>query len=166
MTGTRCILDAQIAVGGTLTAWGQQHDPLTLAPTSARSYELTSITALESALILDYLMGDASPSDRVVRAVYAGTDWLNAVPLHDLSYTGYQLKKTPGAPPLWGRLYEIGSNRVIMANRDGVKLYDWDKLTDRRAGYAWYTTRPAETLGTFMHWSQLHPRPTSSHAIR
>ena len=38
---------------------------------------------------------------------------------------------------------------MIMANRDGVKLYDWNKLTDRRSGYAWYTTRPAETLATF-----------------
>lgn len=164
--GTACILDAQISVHGTLTAWGQQHDPLTLAPTSARSYELTSITALESALILEYLMGDPSPSDRVVRAVYAGTDWLTAVPVHDLSYAGYQLKRQAGAPPLWGRLYEIGSNRVIMANRDGVKLYDWDKLTDRRAGYGWYTARPAETLAMFTRWSRLHPRPASSPAIR
>jgi len=165
-TGTSCILDAQIAVHGTLTAWGQQHDPLTLAPTSARSYELTSITALESALLLEYLMSDPSPSDRMIRAVYAGTDWLNAVPLHDLRYAGYQLKKEAGAPPLWGRLYEIGSNRVIMANRDGVKLYDWDKLTDRRAGYGWYTTRPAETLTMFNHWSRSHPRPAASPAVR
>ena len=33
-----------------------------------------------------------------------------------------------------------------MANRDGVKLYDWNKLTDRRSGYGWYTTKPAATL--------------------
>ena len=41
-----------------------------------------------------------------------------------------------------------------MANRDGVKLYDWNKLTDRRSGYAWYTTKPAETLATFKRWSR------------
>jgi hypothetical protein len=46
-----------------------------------------------------------------------------------------------------------------MANRDGVKLYDWNKLTDRRAGYGWYTTKPAETLATFATWSATHPRP-------
>ena len=34
-------------------------------------------------------MADLSPSDRVVRSVYAGTDWLNAVPLHD------QLRRIP-----------------------------------------------------------------------
>jgi len=45
-----------------------------------------------------------------------------------------------------------------MANRDGVKLYDWNKLTDRRSGYAWYTTKPAETLAAFKSWSRANPR--------
>ncbi len=40
-----CILRAQVKVDGKLTVWGQQHDPVTLAPTSARSYELTSLRA-------------------------------------------------------------------------------------------------------------------------
>ena len=43
-----------------------------------------------------------------------------------------------------GTPLRIGTNRVIMANRDGVKLYDWNKLTDRRSGYGWYTTRPRQ----------------------
>jgi PelA/Pel-15E family pectate lyase len=157
--GIDCILNAQVRVGGTLTAWGQQHDPLTLEPTSARSYELTSLTALESAEIVDYLMSLSSPSDRVVRSVYAATDWLRAVPLHGLVYDHYTLTSSPNAPPLWGRLYEIGTNRVIMANRDGAKLYDWNRLTDRRSGYGWYTTKPAETLATFADWAKTHPRP-------
>ncbi|MEP6491484.1 MAG: pectate lyase [bacterium] len=160
--GTECILDAQVSVRGTLAAWGQQHDPISLHATSARSYELTSLTALESALILEYLMTDPSPSDRVVRAVYAGVQWLKAVPLHGLHYADYRLTKQTDAPPLWGRLYEIGTNRVIMANRDGVKLYDWDKLTDRRSGYGWYTTKPAEALAAFAPWSRAHPRKGAS----
>jgi PelA/Pel-15E family pectate lyase len=157
--GDQCILSTQIRVNRVLTAWGQQHDPLTLAPTSARSYELTSLTALESAEIVDYLMSISVPPERVVDAVYAATDWLRAVTLHGLAYDHYQLTTSPNAPTLWGRLYEIGTNRVIMANRDGVKLYDWNKLTDRRSGYGWYTTKPAETLATFAEWSKTHPRP-------
>jgi hypothetical protein len=39
-----------------------------------------------------------------------------------------------------------------------VKLYDWDKLTDRRSGYGWYTRKPAETLTAFASWSKTHPR--------
>lgn len=159
VAGIDCILNAQVTVNGKLTAWGQQHDPLTLAPTSARSYELTSLTALESAEIVDYLVSISDPSDRIVRAVYAATDWLAAVPVHGLSYARYELTKSPNAPPLWGRLYEVGTNRVIMANRDGEKLYDWNKLTDRRSGYGWYTTKPAETLATFAMWSASHRRP-------
>ncbi|MGH7617098.1 MAG: pectate lyase [Gemmatimonadaceae bacterium] len=157
--GLDCIVNAQVVVNGTLTAWGQQHDPLTLAPTSARSYELTSITALESAEIVDYLMSLESPSSRVASAVYAATDWLRAVPIHGYTYARYELKPSAAAPPLWGRLYEIGTNRVIMANRDGIKLYDWNKLTDRRSGYGWYTTKPADTLARFTTWSASHPRP-------
>jgi PelA/Pel-15E family pectate lyase len=156
--GINCILDAQTRVSGKLTAWGQQHDPLTLQPTSARSYELTSLASLESAGIVDLLMTIASPSDRVVKAVYATAEWLQSVPISGFSYEHYELKKHSGAGPLWGRLYEIGTNRVIMANRDGIKLYDWNKLTDRRAGYGWYTTKPAETLAAFKIWSRSHPR--------
>jgi PelA/Pel-15E family pectate lyase len=156
--GIDCIVNAQVRAGGRLTAWGQQHDPLTLEPTSARSYELASLASLESAFIVDFLMSQSSPSEQVLRAVYAAVDWLRAVPISGFRYAGYQLTKDPSAPSLWGRLYEIKTNRVIMANRDGVKLYDWNKLTDRRSGYGWYTTKPAETLATFEQWSRLHPR--------
>jgi PelA/Pel-15E family pectate lyase len=93
-----------------------------------------------------------------VRAVYSAVDWLESVATSGYTYTAYELKKQAGAGPIWGRLYEIGTNRVIMANRDGVKLYDWNKLTDRRSGYAWYTTKPVETLATFKQWSRAHPR--------
>ena len=154
--GVACIVDAQVRVGTTLTAWGQQHDPLTLAPTSARSYELTSLASLESAAILDLLMSVPSPSDAVVRAIRSAAAWLAAVPIRGYTYENYHLTARPGAGPLWGRLYQIGTNRIIMANRDGATLYDWNKLTDRRTGYGWYTTAPAATLARFAVWSKAH----------
>jgi PelA/Pel-15E family pectate lyase len=155
--GLACLLASQVVVGGKRTIWGQQHDPLTLAPVSARTYELTSLAARESAAVLDYLMTLPAPNQRVVEAVYSGAEWLRGRPLHGLRYERSVLTNDASAPPLWGRLYEIGTNRVIMANRDGVKLYDWDKLTDRRSGYSWYTTAPAQTLVTFDKWSRQHP---------
>jgi len=156
--GLECILDAQVRVAGKLTAWGQQHDPLTLEPTSARSYELASLASLEGAVIVDLLMTLPDPSDRVVRAVHAAADWLEPLAMHGHSYANYVLSKHDGAGPLWGRLYEIGTNRVVMANRDGIKLYDWNKLTDRRSGYSWYTAKPGATLAAFELWAKTHPR--------
>ena len=98
------------------------------------------------------------PATRVIDAVYGATEWLAAVPIYGFSYENYELRTRDGAGPLWGRLYEIGTNRVIVANRDGIKLYDWDKLTDRRSGYGWYTTNPAATLAAFKRWAETHPR--------
>jgi len=155
--GVDCILAAQVRVDGKLTAWGQQHDPLTLEPTSARSYELTSLSAQESASIADFLMTLPSPNERAVRAVQSAVAWLQARSVRGYSYAKYELKSDPNGVPLWGRLYEIGTNRVIMANRDGIKLYDWNKLTDRRSGYAWYTIRPTSTLAAYVAWSKTHP---------
>ena len=155
--GIACLLATQVVVRGKRTIWGQQHDPLTLEPVSARMYELTSLASLESAGVLDFLMTLPNPNQRIVEAVHAGVDWLRARPLHGVRYEGYALTRDAKAPPLWGRLYEIGTDSVIMANRDGVKLYDWNKLTDRRSGYSWYTTAPAQTLATFDKWSRQHP---------
>jgi PelA/Pel-15E family pectate lyase len=155
--GVECILDAQVKLNGKLTIWGQQHDPLTLEPTSARSYEPASLAALESVSIVDFLMSVPSPSDRLVKSVTAAVTWMQGAAINGYRYDVYDLKKDPTAGPLWGRLYELGTNRIIMANRDGTTLYDWNKLTDRRTGYRWYTTAPAEVIAKFERWSV--PRP-------
>jgi PelA/Pel-15E family pectate lyase len=155
--GIACLLATQVVVAGRRTIWGQQHDPLTLAPVAARTYELTSLASRESSGVLDFLMTLPSANQRIVEAVYAGAQWLKDRPLYGLRYEGYVLTRDAKAPPLWGRLYEIGTDSIIMANRDGVKLYDWNKLTDRRSGYGWYTTAPAQTLATFDKWSRQHP---------
>ena len=157
--GLECVLRAQVVVDGKRTVWGQQHDPLTLAPTSARSYELTSLTGSESVGVVDYLMRLPRPSARVVAAVHAAADWYRATVIHDHVYDATQTYRAePGAPPLWARLYEIGTNRPIFSNRDGVLLYDWDRLTDRRRGYGWFTTAPAEMLARYDAWAKSHPR--------
>lgn len=158
--GIDCILATQVREHGRPTVWGQQHDPLTLQPASARSYELTSLSGLESAQIVDFLMELPSPSPRVVRAVHDAAAWFTAHALSGLRYEHYQLIADPAAPPIWGRLYELGTDRVIMANRDGVKRYDWNQLTDRRSGYGWYTTYPASMLERYAAWAKHHPLPS------
>src|SRR5262249_13770473 len=60
--GIQCLLATQIAVNGTRTVWGQQHDALTLAPCSARNYEMPSASSAESAEVMLFLMKEANPS--------------------------------------------------------------------------------------------------------
>ena len=55
--------------------------------------------------------------------------------------------KDPTAPPLWARFYEIGTNRPIFADRDGVARHDLAEIGyERRNGYAWHGTWPQRLL--------------------
>jgi PelA/Pel-15E family pectate lyase len=153
--GIDCVVKAQYRDHGRLTVWGQQHDPLTLSPTSARSYELTSLTAQESANLLRFLMSQRYPSPEVVTSVNAAAEWLKANAEYGHTYdfaTG--LHDSAGAGPIWARMYEIGTNRPIFSDRNGIKLYDWNQLNDRRHGYGWYTYAPASALKQYEKWSR------------
>lgn len=157
--GIECVLDAQVKVDGKLTAWGQQHDPLSLQPTSARSYELTSLTAQESANLLRFLMRQRPVTPRLSVSIQAAAEWLKAVTLSGYTYdfeTGRH--DSPGAGPIWARMYEIGTNRPIFSDRNGIKLYDWNLLKDRRLGYAWYTYAPALALRQYEGWLRRNAR--------
>jgi len=156
--GVECIVASQVVVDGVRTAWGQQHDPITLAPIAARSYELVGLSGKESANLLDFLMALPAPDARVQAAVHAAAAWFRQTALQGLRYD-YQtgLRAEAGAPPVWARLAELGTNRAIFSNRDGVKLYDWNQLTDRRSGYAWYSYEPASALRRYERWARTHP---------
>jgi PelA/Pel-15E family pectate lyase len=157
--GVGCVLATQVRVGGVLTVWAQQHDALTLRPVAARSYELAGLCGRESAGVTAYLMSLPAPDARVVEAVHAAVAWfrLNQITGHDYdAQNGFRV--APGAGPLWARLYEIETGRPIFSNRDGIKRYDWNELTDRRHGYGWYTKEPAEVLAAYDAWAARHPR--------
>lgn len=153
--GIDCVLDAQFVVNGKPTVWGQQHDPLTLAPTSARSYELTSLTAQESANLMRFLMKQKNPSARLKASINGAAAWLESHKLSGYTYdfeTG--LHVAPGQGPIWARMYEIGTDKPIFSDRNGIKLYDWDQLKDRRLGYAWYTYAPVLALRQYESWAR------------
>lgn len=153
-----CLLAAQARVNAHLTIWPQQADPLTLAPSRARSYEHPSLTAKESVPILLFLMAIDRPDPKVVRAVHAARDYLQNHAILGLSYDRYVVQSQAGAGPLWARMYEIGTDRPIFSNRDGIVLYDWNRLTDRREGYGWYTDAPLAFLARYDAWARAHPR--------
>lgn len=156
--GTKCVIATQVVADGRRSAWGAQYDPLTLRPIGARAYEHATLDAQESARIVEFLLSLESPGAPVVEAVHAAAAWLRAVAVQGYEYRDGELIAKEGAGPVWARFYEIGTNRPVFSNRDGVVRYRWSDLeAERRTGYAWYTRRPQSVLRKYAAWARQHP---------
>ncbi|HEX8431515.1 MAG TPA: pectate lyase, partial [Longimicrobium sp.] len=157
--GIGCVLASQVVVNGKPTVWGAQHDPLTLAPTNARAYEHASLSGGESVDLMELLMGLPSPDARVVAAVHGAAAWFRATAINGFAYESKgELTPRAGAGPIWARFYEIGTNRPIFSDRDGVIRYNWSELgTERRYGYNWYTADAARALRRYDTWAGRNP---------
>lgn len=159
------ILASQIVSGGQRAGWGQQHDPLTLAPVGARNFEPASLSSNESASLLRLLMRLPSPEPRVVEAVHGGVAWLQAAALRDVEWSaatetdGRRLAAKPGAGPLWSRFYDIETMRPIFGDRDKTVHDDVNAISaERRNGYSWFGTGPAAAIRDYAAWAAAHPR--------
>jgi len=147
-----------VRMHGHLTAWAAQYTRDTLQPATARTYELPSIDSDVSAAVLRFLMGIEHPSQRIIRSVNAGVRYLNKVKLTGIDWKqvsapdaphGYDrvVIKNPNARPIWGRFYEIGTNRPIFSGRDGAKKYKVSQIEyERRTNYGWYDRAPLSIL--------------------
>jgi PelA/Pel-15E family pectate lyase len=160
--GLKCIVATQVREGldaGVPTIWAQQNDPLTREAAPARRYELAGLASRESANLVAYLMTLPSPPADVAEAVYAAADWFGKHAIKGYDYDAkHGLRANPNGGPIWARLTELDTARPIFSNRDGVKRYDWNELTDRRYGYTWYCHEPAAVLATYSTWAKQHPR--------
>lgn len=59
------------------------------------------------------------------------------------------------APPIWARMYELGTNRPLFCNRDKKPVYSLAEVDrERRAGYTWYSYVPAEVLAKYPEWQK------------
>ena len=162
--GLHCILATQIIVQGRRTVWCQQHDSLTLAPTSARNYEMPSQSSGESAGLVLFLMELPNPSPEVVTAVHAAAAWFQKTVLQGVIFkpapddSGRRLVAAPGATPLWPRYAEIGSDRPLFGDRDKTIHDDVNQISkERRNGYAWFGDGPKRALNHYRTWAQAHP---------
>jgi PelA/Pel-15E family pectate lyase len=164
--GLDCLLASQIKVQGRRTVWCQQHDCITLAPCSARAYEMPAQATGESAGILTYLMSLPTPSPAVVAAVQAAAGWLSRTALHDIAFKpapgggGRQVIAVPGAGPIWARYYEIGTDRPVFGDRDRSIHDDVSEISaERRNGYAWFGDGPKRALDHYRKWAATHGVP-------
>ncbi len=156
--GVACILKCQIVVNGKKTAWCAQHDEKTLEPRPARSYEKASLSGSESVGVVDYLMRIEPPRPEIIESVQAAVAWFEKAKVTGIRQIRKPAPGTPKgydkiviqdaeAPPIWGRFYEIGTNRPIFCSRDGIIRYQLAEISyERRNGYSWYTDRPRDLL--------------------
>lgn len=160
--GLECILATQIVSGGGLKVWPQQADPLTLAPVSARNYELPANCAPESTGILMLLMDLPHPTAAEQRSIRAATAWLRKTAIYGQSYertaAGRDLAPAPGAGPIWARYYQIGTDLPIFGDRDkSIHDHVSELSRERRNGYNWFNSEPQRVLDRFAEWNKEHP---------
>ena len=161
--GVDCIVASQIVVNGRRTVWCQQHDALTLAPCSARNYEMPSQSGSESDDVALFLMSLPDPSPTVVASVHAATEWFKKVTIHGFAYrnvpsSGRSLVADEKAEPLWARYYEIGSDRPLFGDRDKSIHDDVSEISaERRNGYQWFNTGATRMLERYAEWAKTQP---------
>jgi PelA/Pel-15E family pectate lyase len=156
--GVECILKTQVEVNGKLTAWGAQHDEVTLKPAAARKFEPVSLASKESVGIVRFLMSVEQPDARIVKAVDSAIEWFKSAQLSGIRWIEKRDPKQPGgfertvvkdeaAPPIWARFYEIGTNRPVFEGRDNIVRYSVAEIEpERRNGYGWYTDLPSKLI--------------------
>lgn len=160
------ILAMQIRVNGRLALWAQQHDPLTLAPGSARNYEPPALASSESAHALEFLMNLPQPSPQVVQAVRAGAAMLRELAVRDQAFVkvdgARRLVEQPGAGPIWSRYYDPVTLKPVFGDRDKSLHDDVNDISaERRNGYSWWGTWPVKTLQAYETWAARWVKPGS-----
>lgn len=150
------ILGAQVVVDGKKTIWPQQVDALTLAPISARNYEMRSLAGAESAEVLLFLMRQPNPTPEIKAAIDAGVSWLKSHAIYDKAFTkvsveeGRKLIDKPGAGPIWSRNYDIQTGKPIFGDRDKSIHDDVNNISQgRRNGYSWYNAAPKKAIDAY-----------------
>ena len=163
--GIDCILKTQYKQHGVLTSWCAQYDENTFEPAKARSYELPSLSGKESANLVLLLMSLNHPSPEVIKAVNSAVAWFKKVKITGLrrvrvfndkgKVINKKVIQDADAPPLWARFMELDDNTPFFCDRDGIKKYALSEIgSERRNGYAWYTTEPSEMLKKYEAWSK------------
>ncbi len=99
-----------------------------------------------------------SPSPQIIDAVEGAVAWFREAELHGIRVeirpdkkspkgTNKVVVKDPGALPMWARFYEIGTNRPIFSDRDGIPKRELSEIGyERRNGYAWLGYWPQRLL--------------------
>jgi len=167
--GLELLLKAQIRVSGERTVWAQQHDPMTLKPTAGRNYEMAAACSSESSEILIFLMSLPDPDRATIASVHAAAGWFGKTRITGKEFSnsgpeGRTLHDNPSGGPIWARYYEVGTDRPLFGDRDKTIHDNVNEISrERRKGYGWFGTRPANALELYAAWARRYPNPGSPH---
>lgn len=146
--GIDCLLKTQIVQDGRKTVWCSQFDPINLQPSNARKMEPATLSGLESARTLKFLMSLADPTPEIVACVESGLKWFE-----DAKITGMGTKEVDGktiyvADPAstevrWARFYDLKTSKPVFPGRDGVLYETFEAMAAKNTlGYDFYTSQP------------------------
>jgi PelA/Pel-15E family pectate lyase len=151
--GVACVVAAQVPVNGRATVWCAQHDPLTLEPTQARAFEPASLSGVESAHLIEFLMRIPNPSPDVIASIEAGLVWLDAVRVEGLAKvkengrTIYVADES-SADVYWARFYDLATGRPMFPGKDGIVYQSFEEMAaaNKKLGYDYYSTQPGSIV--------------------
>jgi PelA/Pel-15E family pectate lyase len=152
--GLSCVLKTQVVQDGKMTVWCGQHDALTLQPASARKMEPATLSGLESAGSLKFLMALTNPTPEIVASIESGLKWFEAAKITGQMKTNANGKMVfepsgTGGEVRWARFYDLKTSKPVFPGRDGI-LYDTFTAmsVQNNLGYDYYTSRPGSTVTT------------------
>jgi hypothetical protein len=106
------------------SSWAQQYNTA-MEPAWARAFEPPAVCSAESVGVIRTLIelyvetGD----EKYLAPIPPAIDWF---------------RRSEIRPGVWARLYELGTNRPIYGDRDGLIHYTLEELSEeRRTGYSW-----------------------------
>jgi len=151
--GVACVLEAQVVVDGRKTVWCAQHDPLTLEPTPARAFEPASLSGVESAHLVKFLMGIPRPSPEVIACIEAGLAWLESAELKGLAKVKRDgrtiyVADASSADVYWARFYDLASGKPMFPGKNGIVYGSFEEMAaaNDKLGYDYYSTQPGSIV--------------------
>jgi PelA/Pel-15E family pectate lyase len=151
--GVACVLAAQVVVDGRRTVWCAQHDPLTLAPTPARAFEPASLSGVESAHLVKFLMGIPKPSPEVIAGIEAGLVWLENAQVKGLAKVKRDgrtiyVADASSADVYWARFYDLTTGKPLFPGKDGIVYGSFGAMAaaNDKLGYDYYSTLPGSIV--------------------
>ena len=161
--GIHCVLNTQVVVNGKKTVWCAQHDALTQQPSAARKMEPASLSGLESAHILEFLMTITNPAPEIVASIESGLAWFENAKITGMSKTSFNGKTAlvPNAASTevyWACFYDLTNSKPIFPGRDDAHIYDSfaAMASHNDIGYDFYSTQPGSLLKRYQQkWRKM-----------